>query len=150
MFVLKQLNKKNTKWLAIPLNFHFPCVSLAMFKQTAAFKIKPKGIHHHHHHHHHLSGRDRAFTEISSQTPRFTIAVLRSLVSNPESLAITSGYVSLSECTVPAECLRMSDEIISSSANNNCRCFCLSLKDGRVSPPGIIAIIITKNMNLKK
>ena len=39
------------------------------------------------------------FMEISSQTPRFVIAELRSLISSPEStvLAITSWYVSLFE-----------------------------------------------------
>ena len=36
---------------------------------------------HHHHHHHPLTTEvDRTFIEISSQTPRFAIAVLRSLV----------------------------------------------------------------------
>ena len=38
--------------------------------------------HHHHHRHHPLTTEvDRTFIDISSQTPRFAIAVLRSLVS---------------------------------------------------------------------
>ena len=43
----------------------------------------------HHHHHSSTAEVDRTFMEISSQTPQFAIAVLRFLVSSPESLAIT-------------------------------------------------------------
>ena len=54
--------------------------------------------HYHHHHYHPLTTAvDGTFVEISSQTPQFTMAVLRFQVSSTESLAITSGYVSLCE-----------------------------------------------------
>ena len=39
------------------------------------------GINYYHHHHPLTTKVDRTFIEISSQTPRFAIAVLRSLVS---------------------------------------------------------------------
>ena len=68
----------------------------------------------HYHHHHYLpltTAVDGTFVEISSQTPQFTMAVLRSQVSSTESLAITSGYVSLCECTLPTGHQRMRDEI---------------------------------------
>ena len=68
--------------------------------------------HYHHHHYHPLTTAvDGTFVEISSQTPQFTIAVLRSQVSSTESLAITSGYVSLCKCTLPTGHQRMRDEI---------------------------------------
>ena len=46
--------------------------------------------------------------EISSRTPRFAIAVIRSLVSSPVSLTITSGYDSLRECTPEEEIISLS------------------------------------------
>ena len=62
------------------------------------------------------TGADETLMEISSQTPQFAIAVLRSPISSPESLAITSGYVSLREYTLPTGRQWMRDEIISLSA----------------------------------
>ena len=65
------------------------------------------------------TGADGTLMEISSQTPQFAIAVLRSPISCPESLAITSGCVSLHECTLPTgrQWMRwMRGEIISLSA----------------------------------
>ena len=62
------------------------------------------------------TGANGTFMEIPSQTPRFTIITLRSLISSPESLAVTSGYVSLRDCTLPNGRQRMRDEIISLSA----------------------------------
>ena len=44
-----------------------------------------------HHHYPLTTGADGIFMEISSQKPRFAIAVLRSMVSSPESLAINTG-----------------------------------------------------------
>ena len=72
-----------------------------------------------HYYHPLTTAVDRPFMEISSQTPQFTIAVLRFLVSSPESIAITSGYVSLRECILPTRHQRMRDEIIFLSANSN-------------------------------
>ena len=44
-----------------------------------------------HRHYPLTTGVDRTVVEISSQTPGFAIAVLRSMVSSPESLAINTG-----------------------------------------------------------
>ena len=52
---------------------------------------------------------DGTFMEISSQTPPFS----------PESIAITSGYVSLQECTLPTRYQRLRDEIILSADSND-------------------------------
>ena len=73
-------------------------------------------VFYHHHHHPLTTGANGTFMEIPSQTPRFTIITLRSLVSSPESLAVTSGYIRLHDCTLPNECQRMRDGIISLSA----------------------------------
>ena len=63
-----------------------------------------------HYYHPLTTAVDGQLIEISSQTPQFTIA---------ESIAITSGYVSLRECTLPTRHQRMRDEIIFLSANSN-------------------------------
>ena len=73
-------------------------------------------VFHYHHPHPFTTGANGTFMEIPSQTPRFTIITLRSLVSSPESLAVTSGYVNLHDCTFPTGRQRMRDEIISLSA----------------------------------
>ena len=51
-------------------------------------------------HHYRLTTEvDWTVMEISSQTPRFAIAVLSSMVSSPESLAINLGYLCLVQDT---------------------------------------------------
>ena len=79
-------------------------------------KTEELPVFHYHHHHPLTTGANRAFMEIPSQTPWFTIITLRSLISSPESLAVTLGYASLRDCTLPTGYQKMRDEIISLSA----------------------------------